>query len=393
MYKKIDCIVPKIKLLLIAFAGILFLASCQKEFSDENGTGSGQQPTTAVFTFAGAPSSCTGAVVGGLYTTGAALSASNTVKVSVNVATIGTYTISTATVDGIIFSAAGSFNATGVQTVTLIGTGTPTAAGTFNFTTGATGCGFTIVVIPLGPLAVGTLTCASITNAGVYTQGIALDATNTITIPVTVTTAGTYIVTTLPTNGCVFSAAGTLAAGSQTITLTGAGTPTSAGPTNFSVVFGTSTCNFSITFLPGVTPSTDYLRCNIDGVATTFNVNLIGAPAAAPIGSGFSIDGDETSASNTADLSLNLVNLTAAIGTGVYNLVSITPPSTIFCQPIYNDADSWSQTSTSPSTEFVVNVTAKTANRITGTFSGILHNSSNPATIKTFTNGEFSVPY
>jgi hypothetical protein len=51
----------------------------------------------------------------------------NTVTIQVDVVSPGTYTISTNTVNGINFSASGTFTVTGTQNVTLTGTGTPAA--------------------------------------------------------------------------------------------------------------------------------------------------------------------------------------------------------------------------------------------------------------------------
>lgn len=71
--------------------------------------------------------SCGSATVNGVYKVGTALTASNTITLPVNVATLGSYTITTNTVDGISFSGSGTFTATGNQNITLGGTGTPTS--------------------------------------------------------------------------------------------------------------------------------------------------------------------------------------------------------------------------------------------------------------------------
>jgi hypothetical protein len=97
-------------------------------------------------------------------------------------------------------------------------------------------------------------TCTPITPAGTYTQGIALTSTNTLTVQVNVSTVGAYTITTNTVNGVSFSKSGTFSAtGIQTVMLTGTGTPTSSGSQSFAVTFGTSTCNFSITFGAGTT--------------------------------------------------------------------------------------------------------------------------------------------
>lgn len=99
---------------------------------------------TAAFTV-----SCTGATVNGVYAPGVPLTAANTVVLNVNVTAAGTWGISTLpAVNGIIFSGAGSFTATGAQTITLTASGTPAAAGTYNIpvAVGGASCNFPVVV-------------------------------------------------------------------------------------------------------------------------------------------------------------------------------------------------------------------------------------------------------
>jgi hypothetical protein len=108
----------------------------------------------AVFTLAGAPNNCTGAVINGVYAAGVATSASNTITLSVNVTTAGMYTITTNALNGILFSKTGVFTNTGVQTVLLTATGTPTAAGVFDFTPSASGssCKFSVTCTGTPPV-------------------------------------------------------------------------------------------------------------------------------------------------------------------------------------------------------------------------------------------------
>jgi hypothetical protein len=106
----------------------------------------------AVFTLGGSPGTCTPFSVSGAYVQNTVLtSGSNTVQITVNVTTIGSYSITTNTVDGFSFSASGSFSATGVQNVTLNGTGTPTSTGlqTFTVTAGSNTCTFSVTVLPV----------------------------------------------------------------------------------------------------------------------------------------------------------------------------------------------------------------------------------------------------
>ncbi len=235
----------------------------------------------AVFTLEGAPGACTGATVAGTYATGVALNpGTNTATISVNVTSIGTYNIST-TFQGMTFAKAGAFINTGVQTVTLEGTGIPTTGGvnTVPVTVGTSTCSFDVNV---GTAGAGTLggapgACTAATVNGTYTLGTALTAANTVQIQVNMTSAGTVSISTDNVAGMIFSFNGNLAAGVQNVTLAGAGTPTASGAQNFTVTFGTSTCTFSVT-VAGAPPGAGTLggapnACTSATVNGTYTVN------------------------------------------------------------------------------------------------------------------------
>src|SRR6185295_4766172 len=100
-----------------------FVMACKKEHSYEKGitnpsSGSLQSGTTG---------DCLGSSVGGFYKVDTTLTDSNYVDVKVDVTVAGDYTISTDTINGFYFSAAGAFSATGENTVRLQGAGTPQA--------------------------------------------------------------------------------------------------------------------------------------------------------------------------------------------------------------------------------------------------------------------------
>ncbi|MGB4842935.1 MAG: hypothetical protein WBP16_00570 [Ferruginibacter sp.] len=107
--------------------------------------------SAASFTLAGAPGSCTSPIILGTYTAGTALNASNKIQLNVIVTATGDYTLSTTTVNGISFSATGTFTSATPQTVTLSATGTPVAVipTTLAVTGAPAGCSFTIVVDPV----------------------------------------------------------------------------------------------------------------------------------------------------------------------------------------------------------------------------------------------------
>lgn len=348
---------------------------------------------TAVFSLGGSPSSCTGFSPAGVYTAGTGLIANNTVSFDVNVTTVGSYSISTAAVNGVTFTKTGNFTAAGSQTVTLQGAGVPTAAGDFTYTvTNAAGsCSFIITTVAAGPVAtISFLDCAGAVPSGIYTQGVALSAANNVTIPVTVTTAGSYSVSSTAANGCTFSGSGVLVAGAQTIVLTGIGTPANSGSTSFPVSFGASNCSFLIDFLPGTAPSTDYFRCKMDGIAKTFNVDLKADPT--PLFGGYNtvaVSGKVLAGSDEyLDITVNNFSPIAP-GTFPHGLVLI------FSTSYYRDENSsgW-QPGDASSPAFSVIVTSITATRIAGTFSGQYIDLNGTGTnTRQITQGEFSVPF
>ena len=302
-----------IKLFLTGFMLCMLFTTCEKEYSAENGptTGGGSnggQTGTAVFTLTGAPGACATPVISGIYTAGAAMNASNTIILTVDVTTIGTYTLFTGTANGISFSGSGTFTITGSQIVVLTGSGTPIAAGTFNYSAGTNGCSFPITANAAGSPAVFTLdgapnACTSPTINGSYTAGTALTGSNTVLLNVTVTIPGTYNITSATVNGFSFSGSGTLVAGNQTITLNGSGTPSATGPAVFTPVTGG--CSFTI---------------DVTTAGGTSVYTLSGTPGActAPVIVGTYVAGFPLGGTNTITVT---ANVTIA---GTYNVLTNT---------------------------------------------------------------------
>lgn len=204
---------------------------------------------TAIYNFNSSGGSCPAATVNGSYVTGVALDASNTVTMSVNVPSAGTYTISTQTQNGIQFTGSGSFTTNGTQTVTLTGSGTPGTAGVYAFQPNGGTCGFNIPVTsspgpppppPPPPPSIATFTltgapgiCSGASFTGTYTQGVACDpAVNKLVLNVNVTVLGSWGVIVPPGSvpGLNISGTGTFTVlGNQTISLPVTGTPTASG--------------------------------------------------------------------------------------------------------------------------------------------------------------------
>jgi len=198
---------------------------------------------------------CLPKTINGAYVANTALApATNTITVQVDVAKTGSYVVVSDTINGYYFHASGVFAATGSNTVTLKGNGTPLSAGTNNFVISydSSICDIAVTVLPSGAggpaaftLAAGN--CSAVIN-GTYSAGTPLNAlNNTVTISVNVTVIGTYSISTTATNGMTFSASGTFAStGVQTVSLAGSGTPASNINTTIPVSAGASSCSFVI---------------------------------------------------------------------------------------------------------------------------------------------------
>jgi hypothetical protein len=102
----------------------------------------------ATFSLQTSGTNCMNSVVSGDYKKAVALTSSNKVDIQVNVTAIGSYSISTAATNGMTFSASGAFTNTGVQSVSLRGSGTPVNEGSIVIpvTVGSSTCSFTVAV-------------------------------------------------------------------------------------------------------------------------------------------------------------------------------------------------------------------------------------------------------
>lgn len=228
------------------FCIIIFFSSCQKEYSFEGGL-------LAQYSIVGSPATCMPAVVSGFYIEGKTCDSSNTLQINVNVTTAGNYTIFTIPVNGLSFTASGTFADTGFHAITLQCMGTPAAAGNFQIKfPGDNGCSFTLNVLSKAPasylLAGAAGDCTSPISISTFIEGKNLTASDTIALQVAVKIPGSYTITTDTINGVSFFASGNFnSAGSQQVTLKGTGTPTSTGFFFFTVHSDSSQCNFHIT--------------------------------------------------------------------------------------------------------------------------------------------------
>jgi hypothetical protein len=134
------------------------------------GTGCGF--TVSATQGAGYTIDCASAIVNGIYESGTALDATNTITLTANVTGAGPYSI-TATQNGMSFTGSGNFATAGPgQAITLFGTGVPVTYGDFNVQIPGY-CTFEVTVDPSPVGAGGTW---KFTSAGTLYDGITFDA-------------------------------------------------------------------------------------------------------------------------------------------------------------------------------------------------------------------------
>ncbi len=194
----------------------------------------------AVYTLGTTAGSCTGAVLAGTYIANTAMTAANTVTISVSVATPGPYNISTATVNGVSFSGSGIL-ATSNTSIVLTAQGTPaasTTASSFDYpvTAGASTCFFSVTYsgVPAGPASF-SFDCGTmdpvfpLAGERLRVGQVLNPAIDTITVQVNVVTAGSYNITTTyglgGADGVTFNTSGVFTStGVQTLRLGASGT-------------------------------------------------------------------------------------------------------------------------------------------------------------------------
>lgn len=112
--------------------------------------GAATSPVTPVSagTLGTSTDTCTGAIVSGTYRKGTALTSNNTVTITANITTTGTYIIYSDTLKGIYFRGTGTFTNTGAQSVVIPAVGTPADSGTVRFRIryGTSSCTFRVKI-------------------------------------------------------------------------------------------------------------------------------------------------------------------------------------------------------------------------------------------------------
>jgi hypothetical protein len=237
---------------VLLLANFILFNSCQKEVSNETSKEVSQGSLQSDIS-----GDCLPKTVAGVYEEGVVLTSANFIEIQVDVANTGSYVITTDSLNGMSFRGTGTFTATGLNTVKLLGKGTPLLAGIQNFTVtyDSTVCIISVSTLPPGGAVPATFTLGGAPNActgavlsGDYVVGTPMSIANTVNITINVTVIGTFNITSTSSNGIQFAASGSIGTlGTQIITLTATGTPLAAGNTILQLNGGSSTCNITVT--------------------------------------------------------------------------------------------------------------------------------------------------
>jgi hypothetical protein len=213
-----------------------------------------------------------------------------TQNITANVTTPGTYTIATNTVNGVTFSAAGTFASTGNQTIALTASGTPIVDETDAFTINTNPNLTFNLTTAANPSSRGSAIVSAYTigsSTGTMYTGVPVSGVSQ-TITANVTTAGTYNLS-VTVSGVTFAASGTFSStGNQTITLNATGTPTtvSASATfnitttpniSFSRIINSGTTNglgIVSSYTSGTSIGTMYVGVTVSGVTQNITANV-----------------------------------------------------------------------------------------------------------------------
>ncbi len=337
-----------VRFLILAIAAGLVFSSCQKELSFEAGDATGTLK-------ADASGDCLPVIINGTYQKDTLLKSTNSVDVSVDIIATGAYFIKTDTINGYSFSASGNAQTTGATTIHLVGSGRPLVPGVDIFTVkfGVSTCQINVVVTGPGSgggggggggTAVYSLggspgSCTGAILTGTYTQG--QPATGTVMVNVTVTTPGTYTITTGAVNGVTFTGSGTLTASTTSITLTASGTAGTTASAVYPLTAGTSNCSFTVTYGAPIPPASYTISC------------------AAAVISGIYQQGVNTSASNTVGISAT------SAGAGSYSITATAAGITFSGSGTFSGAGTFPVTLTAngaaPNTTGAISFTAMAA--------------------------------
>jgi hypothetical protein len=221
-----------------------------------------------------------------------------------------------------------------------------------------------------------TINCGTAVINGDYYRGIALVASNTITLPVTVTTIGSYSISAPAVNGVSFSKTGTFTAtGAQNVTLDGTGTSTAGGDVVYTTTNTNSAtnCSFTVTYdFVDLTLAGTPMQMNFYDTAQYYtNASLPGYTILEAYGA--------SNLNHDDEIYLDIARTTAPpFATGTYSASG----TGYLLAADYIDAagNDYTTYPGGPAGPFTITLTTSTATRIIGTYTGTLTDETTSAT-------------
>ncbi len=214
----------------------------------------------ASFDFAG-PGGCSSFTVAGVYAPATTLNTGNHVSFTVNVTVPGAYVIYSDTLNGISFVGSGIFTSTGLQTVTLSGSGTPLNAATNTYTPHSTGgtnnCSFDITATSAGLAVYGFESVSGVCTGnvqGTFQAQVPINGAG-LSLSVNVFSPGPYSIQAQGP-GFSFSISGTfITTGIHSLWVPASGTPQVPGnvpiePQAVGVIPPPTACQIVVTVIP-----------------------------------------------------------------------------------------------------------------------------------------------
>ncbi len=335
---------------------------------------------------------------------------SNFIELQVEVIERGTYEAQTISLNNsdYTFSASGSFNSLGLQTIKLFGNGKPAADGMDSFKIIFNGdtlktCPVSVLVYPPIRTAQFTIDCPIIKPVfhASFVNGKVLDpSVDSIEIPITIlqSQSGNYSIPEFTdingTSGIKFSGSGQIINGFPKIALKASGTPTAKGTFTFKLVNGTSdSCEFKVKVFGGIS-------CKIDGGPTTY-FNIDASADFVSLSSGtisLSIDGRNDEINDFPSINLIATQPGGSFSGGAYTIANTSKLAECYYKlsnSLVYKAENPMLTGMNKTFKITVSNSAATLTSpayFTGIFSGDLYNYSSPTNSVSITNGVIDVP-
>lgn len=317
-----------------------------------------------------------------------------TATFTANVVSPGSYNLSTAVINGVKYTASGTFTNTGAQDIVLTASGTPAATGTHTFVSNTTpSAAFTRTTVNSASNGTAVIVgIGSTTPFGSMFAGVPIaEGTVYQTIVANVTVGGTYDISTT-VNGVTFSGTGIVQlGGSRSFILYATGTPTYGGSYDFNTNTSSPTITFTRTINAEVSSNGSAILSSprlggstgtiihpnsASGFSQTIIVNVtkIGTYKISAVANGITYAASGTFTQIVNDQNIELIASGTPATTGNHNFIINTTPNVTFSRTINSES----------SNGFAI-YTSYTPKSSTGTlYLGVEENGANTQTITAY---------